>query len=96
MVVLDGFDALPRDRELALAQVFIESAHPVVKAWAERVTRVTLAVPLVPLPALRARRELDDKQRAKIEAATDKDLEGALHPALIAPVTAMPRKHKAR
>ena len=91
VVVLDGFDALPRDRELALAQVFIESAHPVVKAWAERVTRVTVAAPAVPLPAIRARRELDDKQRAKIEAAADKDLEGALHPALIAPVTGLVR-----
>ncbi|MBL0217570.1 MAG: hypothetical protein IPQ07_27315 [Myxococcales bacterium] len=89
VLVLDGFDALPRDRELALAQVFAERAHPEVKAWAERVTRITAAMPPVPLPAIRARRELDAKQRAKIQSCDDHDLEAALHPALLAPVTGL-------
>ncbi len=89
VIVLDGFDALPRDRELALAQVFAERAHPAVKAWAERVTRITAAMPPVPLPAIRARRDLDAKQRANIQSCDDKDLEAALGPALLAPVTGL-------
>ena len=89
VIVLDGFDALPRDRELALARAFLASAHPAVKAWATSVTRVTVAAPVVPLPAVRGRRELDAKQKAKIETCGASDLEAALHPALIAPVTGL-------
>ena len=89
VIVLDGFDALPRDRELALARVFLDRAHPAVKTWAESVTRVIVAAPLVPLPAVRARRELDAKQRSMIETCGPRDLEAALHPALLAPVTGL-------
>lgn len=87
--VLDDLDALPRDRELALAAVFEEHARAEVRAWALRVTRMTVAAPVIPLPAVRARRALDDAQREKIIASSERDLEAALHPALLAPVTGL-------
>lgn len=89
VIVLDGFDALPRDRELALAKIFLDREHPAVKAWAERVTRVTVSAPSTGLPAIRARRALDAAQKAAIESATTTTLEAALRPALIAPVTGL-------
>lgn len=89
VTVLDGLDALPRDREIALAAVLKERTRAEVRDWAERVTRVTIATPSVPLPAVRARRALDDAQREAIIAAADIDLEKALNPALLAPVTGL-------
>lgn len=89
VLVLDGFDALPRDRELALATVFLDRALPAVRAWAESVTRLTVTAPVVPLPVVRARRALDGTQVQRIATCNPRNLEAALDPALIAPVTGL-------
>ena len=90
IAAIDGVDALPRDREIALAQAMAERTDHVLRGWGQRMQRLVVAeVPSVPLPAVRARRALDPTQRAEIATAPAAGLEKALEIAMIAPTTGL-------
>jgi hypothetical protein len=80
---VDGRDPLPRDRELALAAVFVDRRPAPLRAWAEKVTRVE-AEEIAP-PPRRMRRALDGEQHVRIATCSAGALDAALEPALTAP-----------
>jgi hypothetical protein len=84
--ICDGPDALPRDREVALAQAVAGRAHPALRAWAAKMLEVAPAAELVAVRAPVAA-AIDDAQRQHIATCSDTELAAALAPALGTPVT---------
>jgi hypothetical protein len=88
VAVADGQDALPRNRELALAKAFTGRADPELRAWVLRVSRPPTAAPAAPRPA-HSPRVLLETEAERIATCADRELEAALAPALAAPVSGL-------
>ena len=85
--IIEGPDALPRDREIALAQVATERTHPVLQAWAGRMLAVMPDAP--PPPPRSAARMLDEVEHHKIATCPDSELARALATSIEAPVSGL-------
>ena len=85
--ICDGPEALPRDREIALATALASRSHPAIQAWATRMLEVPEVAVVVekPLPSS----ALDEVARHHIASCPEGDLLTALGPALRAPVTGL-------
>lgn len=86
---VDGENALPRSREVALAHAAASRAHRELAAWAAKLLAPAATAVVVELPPLRAKRTLTDVERAGIAAAPDSLLETALRPALGTPTAGL-------
>lgn len=87
VAICDGADALPRDRELALARAIADRSDPELRAWAARMLAETpAAAPVVAPPPAST---LDEPARRQIATCAADQLRVALEPALRAPVTGL-------
>ncbi|MFN0252633.1 MAG: hypothetical protein ACKV2T_37500 [Kofleriaceae bacterium] len=83
-------DALPRSREVALAEAASLREAPALILWAAKILHVpTAAPPSVVLPPARAKRTLSEDDRAEIAAAADAKLEDVLGPSLGSPTAGL-------
>jgi hypothetical protein len=75
---IDGPDALPRDREVALAAAVAARPHPALQDWARR---MLVEAPQAPPPVRAAvARAIDETVRHRIASCPDSELERALAP----------------
>ena len=72
----DGPDALPRDRELAVAQAIAERAHPELQAWVARILAIAPVEVVVEKP--RPASSLDETARHRIATCAENELPAAL------------------
>ncbi|MDX2092026.1 MAG: hypothetical protein SFX73_29450 [Kofleriaceae bacterium] len=86
--LLDGLDALPRDRELALAKVLRERTHPALVAWAIAVDTPSVAPVALPQPSL-ARFTLTEAEQLHVSTCSPADLDTALTRAMVSPSTGL-------
>ena len=82
-------DALPRGREIALAEAASLRKEPVLILWAGKILKVPTMAPAVPLPPVRAKRTLTEAERIEIAIAPDAKLEAALELALGSPTAGL-------
>lgn len=87
LAVCDGPDALPRDRELALAEALAERTHPELRAWAAQILTVAPVEEIVERP--RPVATLDEAVRHRITTCSEADLPAALEPVFRAPTTGL-------
>jgi hypothetical protein len=93
--LIDGLDALPRDRELALAKVLRQRAHPALVAWATAVDAPSVAPIALPQPSL-ARFALTEAEQHHIATCSAAELDAALHRAMESPSTGLTTALSAR
>ncbi|HEV7557304.1 MAG TPA: hypothetical protein VGO00_17675, partial [Kofleriaceae bacterium] len=86
--ILDGPDAPPRDRELAIARVVAARTDPTILAWAARVSTPSPA-PIESRRLIAPRRTLDHAEKARIASCSARELARAVEPALTAPVAGL-------
>lgn len=84
IAICDGPDALPRDREIAVAQAIAGRAHPELQAWAARMLAVAPVEVVVEKPPLAS--SLDETARYRIATCAAHELPAAL---VWAPVTGL-------
>ncbi|HWO21983.1 MAG TPA: hypothetical protein VNO30_24645 [Kofleriaceae bacterium] len=89
VAAIDGPDALPRNRELALAKAFTSRAEPELRAWALRVSHPPAAAPAAAPQPARGHRALTEAEAERIATCADRELEAALAPALATPVSGL-------
>ncbi len=87
IAICDGENALPRDREVALARAIEGRLHPEIAEWS---ARMLVATPIAaPIEKAMAASSLDESARHRIATCSDADLPAALEPALRTPVTGL-------
>jgi hypothetical protein len=85
----DNQDALPRSREIALAEVASTRKDPALILWSAKVLEVPTATAPVALPPARAKRTLLEAERAEIAAAAEWKLEEVLAPSMGSPTAGL-------
>ncbi len=82
-------DALPRSREVALAEAAATRTDPALLAWAAKIMSPPAEEPPAPLPPIRAKRTLTDDERTEIASVSDAKLEEVLAPSMGSPTAGL-------
>ncbi|MGE3761956.1 MAG: hypothetical protein AB7L94_06880 [Kofleriaceae bacterium] len=86
---VDGEDALPRSREVALAEAASLRKDPALLLWSAKILAPATSAPTVVVPPVRAKRTLTEDEQREIVAAPLAKLEEALAPALGSPTAGL-------
>lgn len=85
----NGANALPRSREVALAEAASLRKDPALIIWAAKILKPPTVAAAVTLPPIRAQRTLSDAERAEIASVPDAKLDEVLAPSTLAPTAGL-------